>query len=148
MSPSVPDPHDLMRFVRAQDPVWDAVRAELRAGAKRTHWMWFVFPQLRGLGRSETARRYGIASADEARAYLDHPVLGDRLRGVTLLVLAHPNRSLRSILGSPDDLKFVSSMTLFDAVAECETSEPFGRALGQWCDGARDAATLRLLADA
>ena len=139
------DPHDLERFVRAQAPAWATARAELRAGAKRTHWMWFVFPQARGLGRSATAERFAIASIAEARAYLAHPVLGRRLREASELVLSHKERSLRAIFGAPDDLKFVSSMTLFD-FALGDKDAPFARALDRWQGGARDVATLRLLA--
>src|SRR5437762_312152 len=107
------DPHNLDRFLTAQAPVIDAVLAELRAGRKRTHWMWFVFPQLRGLGSSSTADFYGIASLEEARAYLAQPVLGPRLRECCALLLQVPDRSAREILGTPDDLKFRSSLTLF-----------------------------------
>ena len=139
------DPHDLARFVAAQDAVWTDVLAELGEGGKRSHWMWFVFPQMRGLGRSAAAQRYGIGSADEARAYLAHPALGTRLHEATGLVLHHRDRDLRAIFGTPDDLKFVSSMTLFDAVAD-RADTPFARALDHWCDGERDGATLRLLA--
>src|SRR5512145_3167284 len=96
---------DLERFVEAQDPVYDAVRAELRAGRKASHWMWFVFPQLRGLGHSATARYYGLASADEAGAYLAHPVLGARLRECVRLALAVEGRTAHAVFGSPDDLK-------------------------------------------
>ena len=104
---------DLDRFVQAQDPVLDQVRQELRDGRKCSHWMWFVFPQLRGLGRSPMARYYAIASRDEAEAYLDHPVLGPRLIECTTLVYRIDGRSIAQIFGSPDDLKFHSSMTLF-----------------------------------
>ena len=107
------DPFHLERFVAAQAPVFPAVLAELRAGRKRGHWMWFVFPQLRGLGRSPTAEFYGIGSLDEARAYLAHPVLGPRLTLCTEALLAVEGRSLHAIFGSPDNLKFCSSMTLF-----------------------------------
>jgi uncharacterized protein (DUF1810 family) len=99
------DRFDLQRFVTAQEPVFETVLAELRAGRKRTHWMWFVFPQLAGLGRSSTARFYGISSIDEARAYLAHPVLGPRLDRCTRIVLASDGPSLHAIFGSPDDLK-------------------------------------------
>ncbi len=134
---------DLRRFVDAQDPVFDAVCAELRAGRKTSHWMWFVFPQLRGLGHSETARRYGIASRAEALAYAQHPVLGPRLRQCTGLVLATAGRSLHDIFGSPDDLKFRSSMTLF---AEVLPQEPMFRlALDRFCGGRPDPRTLELL---
>lgn len=124
----------------AQAPVIDAVRAELRAGRKRTHWMWFVFPQIAGLGRSETARFYAIASLDEAQAYLAHPVLGERLVGCTRLVLAVPGRSVVEIFGSPDDMKFHSSMTLFGRASSGQTV--FGEALARWFDGVEDTGTV------
>jgi uncharacterized protein (DUF1810 family) len=134
---------DLDRFVAAQDPIWPAVLDELRAGAKRTHWMWFVFPQLAGLGRSPMAEAYAIGSLAEARAYLAHPVLGPRLLEGTRLVLAVEGRTLTAILGVPDDLKFRSSMTLFD---RARPEEPlFRAALDRCCGGAPDPATLRLL---
>lgn len=112
------DPHKLQRFIDAQDPVYETVTAELMSGRKQTHWMWFVFPQLAGLGHSPMAREYAIASGDEAKAYLDHPVLGPRLRECTQLVLDIQGRTLQDIFGSPDDLKFRSSMTLFAGVAQ------------------------------
>jgi uncharacterized protein (DUF1810 family) len=138
------DGFDLQRFVTAQAPVFDAVLEELRAGRKRSHWMWFVFPQLRGLGRSPTALFYGIASLDEARAYLAHPLLGPRLDLCTKTVMAHAGRPLRTIFGSPDDMKFRSSMTLF-ALASPDGSTAFRQALALWCDGEMDEGTLALL---
>jgi uncharacterized protein (DUF1810 family) len=141
---SGPDPFDLERFVRAQEPVFAAALAELEAGRKRTHWMWFVFPQLRGLGRSSMAMLYGISGLDEADAYLAHPVLGSRLRACTRAVLAAGNRSVHDIFGSPDDLKFHSSMTLFALAAE-DAANPFREALDRWWAGAMDAGTLTLL---
>ena len=138
------DPFNLDRFVHAQDPVLARVRAELRAGAKRTHWMWFVFPQLAGLGRSETARHYALASLEEARGYLSHPLLGARLIECTGLVNAVENRSARQIFGNPDDLKFHSSMTLF---AQARPDEPaFTHALRKYFDGAPDRLTTEKLA--
>ncbi|WP_188978728.1 DUF1810 domain-containing protein [Halocalculus aciditolerans] len=137
--PDSDDPYDLERFVEAQNPVMEDVKAELRAGEKRTHWMWFVFPQIAGLGRSELARRYAISSRAEAEAYLAHPVLGPRLRECTRLVNAVDGRSAHEIFGSPDDLKFRSSMTLFAAVAD--DAEPFETALEQYYDGERDPKT-------
>jgi uncharacterized protein (DUF1810 family) len=134
------DPYDLDRFVVAQAPVFETAIAELRAGRKRSHWMWFVFPQLKGLGLSSTAQHFGIASLDEARAYLDHPVLGPRLDLATRAVIAAPAPSLHALFGSPDDMKFRSSMTLFQKVRP----EPFRAALERWCDGP-DERTLRLL---
>lgn len=135
---------DLERFVTAQSPVFDSVLAELRAGRKRTHWMWFVFPQLRGLGHSSIAQLYGIESLDEAKAYLDHPVLGPRLDTCTRAVLAVTDRSLHAIFGSPDDMKFHSSMTLF-AVAAGDRAAVFRSALDRFCAGRMDERTLALL---
>jgi uncharacterized protein (DUF1810 family) len=135
---------DLDRFVTAQNPVYDDVAAELGAGRKRTHWMWFVFPQLRGLGRSSTAHHYGLDGAEEAAAYWRHPVLGPRLQQCTRLVLAADGRSAHDIFGSPDDLKLGSCMTLFEAIASAETPV-FGEVLERCCAGERDARTLNLL---
>lgn len=137
------DPFDLARFVQAQDPVMPQVRRELAEGHKRTHWMWFIFPQHRGLGQSATAKRYGIGSLAEAQAYLRHPVLGSRLTACTALVNAVQDRSLHAIFGSPDDLKFHSSMTLF-AAADPEEAV-FRTALQRHCGGQPDARTLALL---
>lgn len=136
--------HDtLSRFVDAQDPVYAQVCAELAAGRKRTHWMWFVFPQLRGLGHSAMATHYGLASADEALAYWRHPILGPRLKACTELVLAVEGRSAFEIFGTPDDMKFRSCMTLFD---RCVEAEPlFARALSRYFGGEPDARTLALL---
>lgn len=141
MSP--PAPPGLDRFVAAQAPVMEAVEAELRAGRKRTHWMWFVFPQLRGLGRSETARFYGLADRAETAAFLAHPVLGLRLRHCTALANAVPDRTAHAIFGSPDDLKFRSCATLF-AVLDPAPSV-FAAALDRFFDGAPDPNTLALL---
>ena len=138
-------PFDLARFVTAQDEVFPQVRRELAAGAKRTHWMWFIFPQLRGLGHSETARFYGIESRAEAEAYLAHPVLGPRLRECTGLVNAVEGRTAHAIFGSPDDLKFRSSMTLFDAIAP---SDIFNNALRKYFGGVGDDRTIGLLGPA
>ena len=138
------DPHDLERFVAAQRDVYPHVVAELARGRKASHWMWFVFPQLKALGRSATALRYGLASADEARAYLAHPVLGARLVECTRLMLAVADRSAHEILGSPDDLKFRSSMTLCAAVGADRPE--FVAALARFYAGAPDAATLAILA--
>jgi len=138
------DPFDLQRFVDAQAPVYERVRAELAAGAKRSHWMWFVFPQLRGLGSSAMAQHYGIGSRAEAQAYLRHPLLGARLRECTALMLAVRDRSALQILGRPDDMKFRSSMTLFAAVAGSD--DPlFGRALERFHNGEDDPLTLERL---
>lgn len=137
------DPHDLQRFVDAQATVYDQVSVELRTGRKRTHWMWFVFPQVRGLGFSPTAQRYAIASIDEARAYLAHPVLGPRLIECTRWVLGVRDRSAYEIFGSPDDAKFRSSMTLF-AHAGPETRE-FRDALTKYYAGDEDPLTVARL---
>ena len=137
------DDVDLDRFTAVQDPVYDAVRAELSAGRKRTHWMWFVFPQIHGLGTSTMARAYAIGSLREARAYLDHDVLGMRLCECTELVLRCGVRDAHRIFGSPDDLKFRSSMTLF-AVAS-RRAPPFTTALSVFFEGGDDAQTIARL---
>lgn len=137
------DPHNLQRFVDAQQPVYDQALSELRAGNKRSHWMWFVFPQIAGLGHSAMAHRYAISDRDEARAYLAHPLLGPRLNDCAQALLAHPDRSARAILGSPDDLKLRSSMTLFAAVAP---EQPvFQAVLDRFYAGQADEATLSRL---
>jgi uncharacterized protein (DUF1810 family) len=138
------DRFDPERFVTAQAAVFSTVVAELKAGRKRTHWMWFVFPQLRGLGRSSLAMFYGIASLDEARAYLAHPLLGPRLELCTRTVLELEKGSLHGIFGSPDDMKFQSSMTLF-ALAAAEPASPFYQVLERWCHSVLDPRTLKLL---
>jgi uncharacterized protein (DUF1810 family) len=138
------DPFDLERFVAAQKGVFSALLAELKAGRKRTHWMWFVFPQLRGLGHSSMAQLYGIGSLQEARAYLGHPLLGPRLLLCTRTVIELKDGSLHQIFGSPDDMKFRSSMTLF-ALASADPVSPFRQALDRWCGGTLDPQTLRLL---
>ena len=137
------DPHALQRFVAAQASCFAAALAELQAGRKRTHWMWFVFPQFKGLGISPTAARYAIASRAEAVAYLAHPLLGERLRRCTGAVLAHREKTLSQIFGRPDELKFASSMTLFEAAGG---GALFSQAIAQCCGGERDAKTLALLA--
>jgi len=140
------DPFDLRRFVDAQDRVYDTVLAELLAGAKRSHWIWFVFPQLRGLGRSPTAQHYGISTLDEARAYLAHPVLGPRLRECTELVAAIDGRSVDEIFGWPDNLKVRSSMTLFaHATEDSEVQAGFRAVLDKFYGGEEDPATVELL---
>jgi len=138
----MPETPDLEPFVTAQAPVIDQALAELRAGHKRTHWMWFVFPQRRELGRSETARRYGIVSLDHAAAYLAHPVLGPRLRACVEVLLALPPRDAHAIFGSPDDLKLRSCLTLFDSVAG--EDKLFRQALERYYGGEPDPATLAL----
>ena len=130
----------LERFVRAQAPVYPQVVAELRAGCKRSHWMWFVFPQLAGLGHSAMAQRYAIASLQEARDYLAHPVLGARLRECSGLVLAAPQPDAHRIFGSPDDLKFHSCMTLFQRAAPGEPV--FAACLARFFGGRPDDLTL------
>jgi uncharacterized protein (DUF1810 family) len=133
----------LDRFVSAQAPIYREVLAELSAGNKRTHWMWFVFPQLRALGRSATALHYGLGSLEEASAYWRHPLLGSRLTECTDCVLRVPHRSAHDIFHSPDDLKFCSCLTLFEAAAPDEPI--FARALERCCAGQRDKKTLDLL---
>ena len=139
------DPFELERFVAAQDQgrTYAAAFAELRAGRKRSHWMWFVFPQIAGLGRSPTSVRYAISSLSEARAYLDHPVLGPRLLECTVALLELPARSAPEIFGSVDAVKLRSSMTLF---AHAAPSNPvFRQVLGTYFEGTADGATDRLL---
>lgn len=130
----------LERFVQAQEPVYGGVLAELRAGRKRSHWMWFVFPQIAGLGSSEMARRYAIADEDEAAAYLAHPVLGRRLRECASIVAALDGVSANELFGHPDDLKFRSSMTLFADVAPDEAV--FQACIDKYFDGEPDPETL------
>jgi uncharacterized protein (DUF1810 family) len=136
------DPYRLQRFVDAQAECFTQVRAELAAGQKRTHWMWFVFPQMRGLGSSPMAARFAISGLDEAKAYLSHPVLGARLRECTAFVNAAEGRSVDEIFGHPDDLKFHSSVTLF---AQAGHEEVFETALRKYFAGAPDPATINLL---
>jgi uncharacterized protein (DUF1810 family) len=143
MESQMTDPYDLQRFVDAQNPVYEAVRSELRTGRKKTHWMWFVFPQITGLGFSQLARKFAIASLAEAAAYLDHPVLGPRLAECTGLVNAVEGRPIEQIFGYPDDLKFRSSMTLF-AHAKSD-NEVFIDALKKYFAGEFDPDTLALL---
>ncbi len=139
-----PDPHNLQRFLEAQSFIYDRALAELKRGRKESHWMWFVFPQVAGLGLSERSVRYAIRSLDEAVAYAAHPILGARLRDCTAAVLAVEARTAYEILGSPDDMKFQSSMTLFEKAVP---SEPlFAAALQKYFAGARDRRTLKLLA--
>lgn len=140
---SMPLPPVLDRFLQAQEPVWPRVIAELRAGRKRSHWMWFVFPQIKGLGHSDMAQRYAIASLAEARAYLANPVLAGRLRECCQLLLELETSSALDVLGTPDDLKLRSSMTLFG-----EASAPgsvFDAVLQKYFGGEKDARTVQLL---
>lgn len=141
------DPYKLQRFIDAQKPVWAQVRSELAAGEKRTHWMWFIFPQVRGLGCSFMAQRFSISGLKEARGYLEHPLLGARLRECTALVDAVQGQSVEGIFGSPDDLKFRSSMTLFaEAAASAGLGEQiFSAALARFFEGIPDDATLAQL---
>jgi uncharacterized protein (DUF1810 family) len=149
----VDDPYGLARYVAAQQPVFERVCAELAAGRKQSHWMWFVFPQLRGLGSSPMAERYGIGSPEEARAYLAHPLLGGRLRRCTQLVNCVEGRSAEEIFGCPDYLKFRSCMTLFAAAAAAApqgAAEPaedsvFSQALTRYFAGEGDPLTRRML---
>jgi uncharacterized protein (DUF1810 family) len=134
------DVYNLQRFVEAQEGVIESVLAELRQGRKTSHWMWFIFPQLRGLGFSSTAQFYGIASLAEARSYLDHPLLGPRLVECTLIVTSIEDHSLRQVFGTPDDLKFRSSMTLFAQAAS--QNAIFLEALNKFCGGIFDPATM------
>jgi uncharacterized protein (DUF1810 family) len=140
MNPSN-DRHDLKRFVDAQEPVYQEVLEELRAGKKRSHWIWFIFPQIAGLGSSPTAQRYAIASIDEALAYLGHPILGARLRECTAIVNRIEGRTVSEIFGWPDDMKFRSCMTLF---AQATTdNQVFRDALEKYFSGEADQQTLR-----
>ncbi len=135
----------LERFVAAQAGTWAAAETELAAGLKTGHWMWFVFPQIAGLGFSDMARRYAIRDLDEARAYLAHPILGARLRRGVDLLLAHRDRSAHAILGSPDDLKLRSCLTLFRVAAEGDDRARFQAALDAFYGGAADPRTLTAL---
>lgn len=137
------DPFHLQRFVDAQDPVYRQVCSELRAGRKSSHWMWFIFPQIEGLGNSPTAQYYAISGRTEAQSYLQHPVLGPRLRECTELVNQVQNRSSEEIFGAVDEMKFRSSMTLFAKVAD--DSGAFVEALQKFYGGNRDELTLARL---
>jgi uncharacterized protein (DUF1810 family) len=139
----MPDHYNLQRFVDAQEPVFAQVLTELRAGCKIGHWMWFIFPQLRGLGASAAANRFGISGMAQAEAYLQHPVLGQRLRQCTRLAIDANRRSITQIFGYPDDLKFRSSMTLFLRTGSDE--RVFQEALDQYFAGAPDRLTLERL---
>jgi uncharacterized protein (DUF1810 family) len=136
------DPFALARFIGPQDAIWPRVKAEMAAGRKQSHWIWFVFPQIAGLGASPRSIHFAIRSRPEARAYLAHPALGARLREVTKLVLDVEGRSAHDIFGDPDALKFRSSMTLFDAIAP---NDIFAAALDKYFNGERDARTLTIL---
>ena len=142
--PTPGDPHDLGRFVAAQDGVYQEALVEIRSGRKRSHWMWFVFPQFAGLGSSETSRHFAIRSLAEARAYLDHPVLGPRLTEAAGAALSVEGRTAREIFGSPDDLKLRSCATLFAHVSPA--GSVFHRLLDRFFEGEPDRRTLELLA--
>lgn len=135
----------LARFISAQEQIYERVRGELRDGQKSSHWMWFIFPQIAGLGFSEMSRRYAIRDIDEAREYLRHPVLGRRLVECAMLVLSHKARSIHDILGSPDDVKLKSCMTLFEKAAP--TNSLFASVLEQFYNGDRDERTVQLLGE-
>jgi len=136
------DPYNLQRFLDAQERVYGTVLDELRAGHKRSHWMWFIFPQIHGLGHSVMAQRYEISSLDEARAYLAHPILGARLRECSRIVAGASGRTVEEIFGYPDDMKFRSSMTLF---AQASPGEVFDECLRIHFDGQPDPLTLSRL---
>ena len=138
------DPYDLDRFVAAQDGIYETALAEIRGGRKRSHWMWFVFPQLAGLGSSATAQHFAIRGLEEARAYLAHPILGARLLECAEAVLSTEDRTAHEIFGSPDDLKLRSSATLFARVSP--GGSVFHRLLDQFFNGTPDSRTLDLLA--
>jgi uncharacterized protein (DUF1810 family) len=135
------DSYNLRRFLDAQAPVYEQVCAELRNGRKLSHWMWFIFPQIRGLGRSSTAEHFAISSKTEAEEYLKHPILGPRLRECTQLVLDVRGRSLLDIFGTPDDMKFCSSMTLFAHATP--NNQIFTEALQSYCSGRFDPLTMQ-----
>jgi uncharacterized protein (DUF1810 family) len=135
--------HNLQRFLEAQGDSIESILGELRQGEKRGHWMWYIFPQLKGLGRSFNAERYGVAGLEEASAYLKHPILGSRLTACTEAVNGHKNRTAVQIFGYPDYLKFRSCMTLFESVAGKNT--PFSEALETFYEGEPDARTLSIL---
>ena len=137
------DPYDLRRFVDAQNSCFESVRSELQDGVKRGHWIWFIFPQIQGLGHSPTAQKFAISSREEAEAYLGHPILGPRLRECTRLVNLIEGRSISEIFGYPDDLKFRSCMTLFANVAR--DNQIFIDALEKYCGGKFDPLTLERL---
>ncbi|MBY0297014.1 MAG: DUF1810 domain-containing protein [Methylobacterium sp.] len=137
------DPYDLARFVAAQEGTYERALGELTAGHKQSHWMWFIFPQIAGLGFSAMAQRYAIGGLPEARAYLNHPVLGERLKACTAAVNALSGRTARAVFGTPDDMKFRSSMTLF---AHADPAEPaFRAALETYFGGQEDPRTREAL---
>lgn len=138
--------YNLERFLKAQEGIYEQVRTELRTAKKRSHWMWFIFPQIQGLGSSEMSIRYAISSLAEAKAYLEHPVLGARLFECVKIVVDLDGRTASDIFGYPDDLKFHSSMTLFAHVPSMSQEDPiFSRALNKYFAGKEDAATIKRL---
>jgi len=137
------DPYDLRRFVQAQEHVYERALAEIRGGSKRTHWMWYIFPQIDGLGSSPTAKRYAIKSAEEAKAYLDHPILGPRLLECAEAVVRIEGRTAEEVFGSPDDLKLRSCATLFACVMQQRSI--FDRLIEKFYEGKRDRRTQQLL---
>ncbi len=137
------DPFDLRRFIKAQQTTYDYVISELRNGRKRSHWMWFIFPQIDGLAHSSTSKFYAVKSCEEALAYLNHPVLGKRLKECAETVLAVENRSASEIFGYPDDLKLKSSLTLFASVSDAQSV--FALLLDKYFDGERNLRTLKIL---
>lgn len=139
------DPYDLNRFVVAQEKEYDAALQEVRNGRKQTHWMWFVFPQIVGLGKTETSKTYAIRTREEAIAYLEHPTLGDRLHEISKALLSVKERSAKDIFGTPDDLKLRSSMTLFKSVTT--DNETFLRVLDKYYGGEEDPQTFRILSE-
>ena len=141
-APTMPDPHDLARFVHAQAGDYEQALAEVRAGRKRSHWMWYIFPQFAGLGFSSMAQRYAIRSLDEARAYLAHPVLGARLAACAEAALGVEGRSAAEVFGSPDDMKLRSSATLFAAITPPDSV--FAQLLDKYYRGERDERTIAL----
>jgi uncharacterized protein (DUF1810 family) len=143
---SASDPHDLERFVRAQEPIYDQALLEIQRGRKQSHWMWYLFPQIHGLGMSATSRRYAIKSREEAAAYLVHPLLGPRLLTCTKALLELQGMTATAIFGSPDDLKLRSSATLFAAVSA--PGSVFHELLDRYYGGEPDPRTLTLLQDA
>jgi uncharacterized protein (DUF1810 family) len=142
LDPQTTDRFNLQRFVIAQHPLYASALGELKDGAKRSHWMWFIFPQAKGLGHSAMAQRYAIRSMNEAVAYLAHPLLGTRLLESTKAALGVTGKSAHQIFGSPDDMKFMSSMTLFD---RADRRGPYRDALDRYYDGENDAASLRII---
>lgn len=146
MAGSTDDPHDLNRFVLAQADDYEPALVEIRAGRKRTHWMWYIFPQIDGLGFSSKSRRYAIRSLAEARAYLDHPVLGPRLVECAEAALAVAGRSAHDVFGSPDDMKLRSCATLFARATSADSV--FSRLLDKYFEGKPDGMTLGLLLEA